>query len=321
MRRYNNCCTVSAQDRVPILLFSIVGIILIHHCVLLLIQFKTMPLPEVNAWNTNQMISHGRCRSSPLLTTTRSVHSSVPSQKSQLNAYKHEDPDKNGKENPFHIISSKAHSTAASIAFGSAILCSTLSITGTIQPSIASAYDDFISEPVQIAIKAVQDANTNDALVKAYENIAEIITEGKGVGGSINFQGVQLDRGYVSDEDTSIYNPGLTLLTETEKTRLVNTVVESKKMQVVKASSNADNNGSWNNDLEAGYSFLRERLDPLHMYELRGYLSILPIFGAVMYLVALAVQQLARDAFPIAYIVCAAAVFAPIIVLVLLGPQ
>jgi hypothetical protein len=190
-------------------------------------------------------------------------------------------------------------------------------------PSVVYGYGEsqYLSDTVKVAIQAVDDASSmkdspNGALVKAYENIAEIITEGKGVGGAINFQGVQLDRGFVSDEDTTIYNPGLTLLTETEKDRLVDAIVESKKRQV----SNTNNAESWSDDLEAGYSFLRERLDPLHMYELRGYLSIVPWYGAVMYLVALAIQLLAREAFPIAYIVCAAAVFLPIAVLVVLGP-
>ena len=321
MRRNTNCnIAVDAQDRIPILLFFVVGITLIHHCVLLLIQFEANPLLEVNAWNSNRLITQRRHTSASVV-TTQSLPSFAPTRTSLLKTYKHEVPEKSENDGPFQTISTTIHSTAASIALGSVILCSTLSVTGVIQPAAVNAYDDYISEPVQIAIKAVQDANTIDALVKAYENIAEIITEGKGVGGSINFQGVQLDRGYVSDEDTSIYNPGLTLLTETEKTRLVDTVVESKKRQLIITSGNTGSNSNWNNDLEAGYSFLRERLDPLHMYELRGYLFILPIYGAVMYLVALAVQQLARDAFPVAYIVCAAAIFAPIIGLVLLGPQ
>jgi hypothetical protein len=120
---------------------------------------------------------------------------------------------------------------------------------------------------------------------------------------------VQLDRGFVSDEDTAIYNPGLTLLTEGEKERLVSAIVASKK-----AAS------EWNADTEAGYAFLRERLDPLHTYELRGYLQIVPFYGAALYLVALAAQQLARDLFPVVYIACAVAVFAPVVVLVALGP-
>ncbi len=315
------CSSINTQDRTPIVFFLVVGIILIHHCVLLLNQFETIPSLEVHAWNSHHIITQRRYTSPPLVTKTESVSSFPSIRKSQLSAVFPEDPETSESYGPLHSKSSKVQRTAASIFLGSTILCSTLSVTGAIQPAIANAYEDYISDPVQIAIKAVQDANTNDALVKAYENIAEIITEGKGVGGSINFQGVQLDRGYVSDEDTSIYNPGLTLLTETEKTKLVDTVVESKKRQVVQSGGSSDNMNSWNKDLEAGYSFLRDRLDPLHMYELRGYLSVLPIYGAVLYLVSLAVQQLAREAFPIAYIVCAAAVFAPIIILVLFGPQ
>lgn len=181
-----------------------------------------------------------------------------------------------------------------------------------VPPPAAIAYElnDYASETVQNAVQSVQSAvGDTAAMIKAYENIAEIITEGKGVGGEINFKGVQLDRGYISDEDTAIYNPGLTLLTESEKDRLVNAIVLSKK-----ASK------EWTVDTEAGYSFLRDRLDPLHMFELRGYLQVVPFYGAALYLVALAVQQISRDLFPATYIACAVAVFVPIVVLVLLGP-
>jgi len=169
---------------------------------------------------------------------------------------------------------------------------------------------------VQTALKTLRDAAGNvDATVKAYENIAEIIIEGKGVGGQINYQGIALDRGYVADEDTTIYNPGLTLLTESEKTRLVEAVVQSKKANAAAQPE------QWNNDAQAGYDFLRERLDPLHMYELRGYLSFVPVWGAVVYLAVLAVQQLARDFFPAAYFVGLAAVVLPAVGLILTGPQ
>ena len=179
-------------------------------------------------------------------------------------------------------------------------------------PVTASAYDvnDYASETVQSAIQAIQQAPDLDATVKAYESVADIIIEGKGVGGQINYQGVALDRGYVSDEDTTIYNPGLTLLTESEKDRLVEAVVQSKRVAT-----------SWNGDAEAGYSFLKERLDPLHMYELRGYLQIVPFYAAVVYLGTLAVQQLARDVFPVAYFLGVAAIVVPGVVLVAIGPQ
>lgn len=199
-----------------------------------------------------------------------------------------------------------ASKTAASLALCSLLLTATIPVP----PTFAYESTDYASETVQTAVKDVNDAVGNiDSTVQAYETIAKIITEGKGVGGEINFKGVQLDRGFVADEDTAIYNPGLTLLTEGEKDRLVEAIVQSKKMST-----------NWNQDAEAGYSFLRERLDPLHMYELRGYLTIVPFYGAALYLAALAVQQLARDLFPPVYIVCALAVFAPAIVLVFLGP-
>lgn len=188
-----------------------------------------------------------------------------------------------------------------------AALCSLLITTNP-----ATAYDtgDYASETVTGAVQTLADAKDTDSIVKAYENMAEIITEGKGVGGQINFQGVQLDRGYIADEDTTLYNPGLTLLTESEKERLVESIVKSKQTA-----------SSWNVDTQAGYDFLRDKLDPLHMYELRGYLSIVPFFGAAVYVGVLAVQQFARDLFPVAYIAGALLVFGPAIALVLLGPQ
>jgi hypothetical protein len=191
-------------------------------------------------------------------------------------------------------------------------LCGSLLLTTASLPAVAFDPSDYASATVQDAVQLVETAAVGqdvNALVRAYENIAEIITEGKGVGGEINFRGVQLDRGFVSDEDTAIYNPGLTLLTEGEKERLVSAIVASKKAAT-----------EWNADTEAGYAFLRDRLDPLHTYELRGYLQIVPFYGAALYLVALAAQQWARDVFPVVYIACAVAVFAPVAVLVALGP-
>ena len=191
-------------------------------------------------------------------------------------------------------------------------LCASLLVLNTIGSAPATAYEgnDYASETVQSAIKAIKEASNLDATVKAYESVADIIIEGKGVGGQINYQGIALDRGYVADEDTTIYNPGLTLLTESEKDRLVEAVVQSKRVAT-----------SWNGDAQAGYEFLKVRLDPLHMYELRGYLKIVPFYGAAVYLGTLAVQQLARDLFPVAYFLGVAAIVVPVVVLVALGPQ
>jgi hypothetical protein len=55
------------------------------------------------------------------------------------------------------------------------------------------------------------------------------------------------------------------------------------------------------------------------MVELKGYLEILPFYGAGVYLVALGVQQFARDLFAPAYIISAVAVFLPILVLIAKG--
>jgi hypothetical protein len=56
------------------------------------------------------------------------------------------------------------------------------------------------------------------------------------------------------------------------------------------------------------------------MHELGGYLGILPYYGAVLYLAALAVQKNARELFPLAYGLCALGVFGPALVLVAFGP-
>lgn len=168
------------------------------------------------------------------------------------------------------------------------------------------------TDTVGTAIQSLRDSGKDpSAVVKVYEDIAEIITEGKGVGGAINYQGIQLERGFIANEDTTLYNPGLSLLTETEKTQLVDAIIESRRTL-------AD---QWNVDTAAGFDFLREKLDPFHMYELSGYLSIVPFYGAAVYLAVLAVQQFARDLFPVAYIVGAVAIFGPVVALVLLGPQ
>jgi hypothetical protein len=172
---------------------------------------------------------------------------------------------------------------------------------------------DQASDTVQAALQALRSTKTSAETVQVYEGIAAMITEGQGLGGAINYQGIQLERGYIADEDTSIYNPGLTLLTETEKSQIVQALVDSRKTSLEK--------DAWNVDTQAGFDFLREKLDPLHMYELKGYLSVFPWLAAIVYGVVLAVQQLARGLFPAAYLVGVAVLFAPILVLVAAGPQ
>jgi hypothetical protein len=134
---------------------------------------------------------------------------------------------------------------------------------------------------------------------------------------SWNTDGVKLGEGIViADEDTTIYNPGLSLLTSSEKQRLVSAIVDNRA-----AGLTASPPGSgWSEENEYAFGYLKQKLDPLHMHELGGYLGILPYYGAVLYLAALAVQKNARELFPLAYGLCALGVFGPALVLVAFGP-
>lgn len=55
-------------------------------------------------------------------------------------------------------------------------------------PSKAYIPSDYASDTVQEAVQALKDASGNaDSTFKVYEDIAGIITEGKGVGGMVNY--------------------------------------------------------------------------------------------------------------------------------------
>jgi len=193
-------------------------------------------------------------------------------------------------------------------------LLSAISLSSLTLPNNANAYEstDYASDTVTTAVQLLKDSKGNNAgTMKAFENIADIITEGKGIGGSQSYSGVNLARGYVSDEDTAIYNPGLSILTESEKERLLDAVRDSRKANKAEKK--------WNSDSEYAYDFLKYKLDPLHMTELRGYLGILPYYGAVLYVGSLAVQQFVRDSFPFIYLASAALIFLPIVGLVAIG--
>ena len=122
-----------------------------------------------------------------------------------------------------------------------------------------------------------------------------------------------MERGYVADEDTSIYNPGLTLLTESEKERLVEAVITSRKEGLA--------TGQWSENNEFAYEYLKGTLDPLHMVELSGFLGFVPFYGALIYLAVLAVQQNLRGLFTQAHLVGVAAFFGPILALIAAGSQ
>ena len=101
-------------------------------------------------------------------------------------------------------------------------------------------------------------------------------------------------------------------MTESEKNSLVNAIIENRKGNIA--------SNSWSQDNEYAFDFLKTRLDPLHMYELKGYLKFFPFVGGVMYLVALAAQQFARGVFEVAYVISALVVFIPIFAFIAAGP-
>lgn len=214
------------------------------------------------------------------------------------------------------LQSSKTDAQQASAAnlLASLALVGTLALT-PLPSTPAYAYDgsDYASDTVQAAVKSLKDSAGNEQdTFQVYEFIAEIIAEGKGVGGNVDYKGVTLDRGYIADEDTSIYNPGLTLLTEGEKQKLVDSLVQSRKVGIEK--------NQWSEKNQSAFSYLKFQLDPLHMTELRGYLKVAPFLIGALYLGVLAVQQMARDLFPVAYIAAVIIVVAPAAALVLTAP-
>eukprot|EP00540_Astrosyne_radiata_P022833 CAMPEP_0116837340 /NCGR_PEP_ID=MMETSP0418-20121206/8598_1 /TAXON_ID=1158023 /ORGANISM="Astrosyne radiata, Strain 13vi08-1A" /LENGTH=213 /DNA_ID=CAMNT_0004467211 /DNA_START=131 /DNA_END=772 /DNA_ORIENTATION=- len=196
----------------------------------------------------------------------------------------------------------------------STLLACTLAVGTATMPTPTQAYDpsDFASDAVLSAVQSIKDSagNPEDTL-KAFENVAEMITEGKGVGGAVNYEGVKMERGFVADEDTSIYNPGLYLMSASEKERLVEAVVDSRHVALEK--------GNWNEENAIGYDFLKQYLDPFHLVELKGLLPYLPVYAGVLYAVVFAVQRTNRDLFAPAVFGGIALFFVPIVLRILAG--
>jgi hypothetical protein len=64
----------------------------------------------------------------------------------------------------------------------------TIAAATVIQPSYGYVPSDYASDTVQAAVQELMTASGNiEQTFKAYENIAGIITEGKGVGGMVNY--------------------------------------------------------------------------------------------------------------------------------------
>jgi len=190
----------------------------------------------------------------------------------------------------------------------------TLSPLLSVDGGAAHAYEesDYASETVtEVVGQLKSNAGDVDKTFGTLEEVAKIITEGKGVGGTLTYEGVKLNEGVVADEDTAIYNPGLSLLTNSEKERLVSAIVDNRR-----AGLSVAGDKGWSEDNEYAFDFLKSKLDPLHMYEIQGYLKIVPFWGAALYLAAIFVQKNARGVFPLVYGLCALGVFLPAVVLI-----
>ena len=74
-------------------------------------------------------------------------------------------------------------------AVSAAIVASTLTLTSlAAPPAVAYEASDYASETVTGVVSALKASGSNAAdTFKVFEDIAAIITEGKGVGGSINY--------------------------------------------------------------------------------------------------------------------------------------
>jgi hypothetical protein len=70
------------------------------------------------------------------------------------------------------------------------MIASTLALSPLVpSPAIAFEDSDYASETVTSAVDALRNAGSDAATTfKVFEDIAAIITEGKGVGGSINYR-------------------------------------------------------------------------------------------------------------------------------------
>jgi len=173
------------------------------------------------------------------------------------------------------------------------LLALAITTTPLISPQPAFAYEesDYASETVTNVVAQLKSNEGDvDGSFATLEEVEKIITEGKGVGGTLTYDGVRLDGAFIADEDTTIYNPGLTLLTSSEKERLVSAIIQNRKVGL--------STEHWSENNEYAFDFLKQKLDPLHMHELEGYLGILPFYGAALYLGALFVQKNARGVFP-----------------------
>jgi hypothetical protein len=207
------------------------------------------------------------------------------------------------------------------------ILVAALSLATTTAAASAAINDgggdDYASTTITQVISELQSSTNAKSTYSILEAISKIITEGKGIGGTLTYNsGIKLGDGVqITDEDTTIYNPGLTLLTASEKEHLVSAMIHNRNVGLsILPPTDGAIGGGWSAENESAFQYIKGLLDPLHMHELSGYLSILPYWGGILYLVAIFVQKNIRDVFPLVYGLCAAGIFVPILILIVSGP-
>ena len=215
-------------------------------------------------------------------------------------------------------------SSSTNLAKQAILLVAAFSLaTTTAAASANDGGDDYASTTITQVISQLQGSTDAKSTYSILEEISKIITEGKGIGGTITYNsGITLGAGVqITDEDTTIYNPGLTLLTASEKDNLVSAMIDNRNTGLtILPQDGGGVGGGWSTENESAFQYIKGLLDPLHMHELSGYLSILPYWGGVLYLVAIFAQKNIRDVFPLVYGLCAMGIFLPILVLIVSGP-
>ncbi|GMI43585.1 hypothetical protein TeGR_g6631, partial [Tetraparma gracilis] len=164
-----------------------------------------------------------------------------------------------------------------------------------------------LSPPVSSLVSRLSSPPSPPALLETFESLGSLISSGADVGGSVSFlsnPGMSSVSSFDTGEDSSIYNPGLSLLSDDEKQALVASL------------RSLHNNPLLDKPLETDRAYLLSLLDPLRLSSLAPYLHVLPLAAAGAYSLALAAMVFAREVFPALYVgIAAAALVLPIGVL------
>jgi hypothetical protein len=119
---------------------------------------------------------------------------------------------------------------------------------------------DYASTTITQVISALQSSINAKSTYSILEEISKIITEGKGIGGTITYNsGIRLGDGVqITDEDTTIYNPGLTLLTASEKDNLVSAMIHNHNIGLtILPTTDGGGVGGWSTENESAFQYIK----------------------------------------------------------------